>query len=79
MRNVTAHTPATYPYPPYVNVSRHDNHDGVRITVRSGPGDDGSCGHSAFIDLTANEWRAMLADMTKEEYHTSDGEADGTT
>jgi hypothetical protein len=27
MRNITAHTPATYPYPPYVNVSRHDNHD----------------------------------------------------
>lgn len=68
MRYITAHTPATHPYPPYVNVSRHADHDGVRITVRSGPKDDGSDGAVAFIDLSANEWRTMLADMTKEEY-----------
>lgn len=70
MRYISAHTPATYPYPPYVNVSRHPNDDRVRITVRSGPGDDGSCGHSAFIDLTAEEWRAMIGHFTHEEYAT---------
>jgi hypothetical protein len=68
MRNITAQTPATHPYPPYVNVSRHDDHDGVRITVRSGPKEDGSDGSVSFIDLTASEYRALLADMTKEEY-----------
>lgn len=68
MKYITAHTPATHPYPPYVNVSRHDDNAGVRIMVRSGPKEDGSDGSVSFIDLTASEWRAMLADMTKEEY-----------
>lgn len=72
MRYITAHTPATHPYPPYINVSRNDDMKGVRITVRSGPKEDGSDGSVSFIDITASEYRALLADMTKEEYSTAD-------
>lgn len=74
MKYITAFTPQTHPYPAYINISRRDDNTGVRVTVRSGPKEDGSDGSVSFIDLTADEWRAMLADMTKEEY-ASDGKA----
>lgn len=67
MKNLAAFTPATHPYPPYVNVSRHVDHNGVRITVRSPANEDGSCGSTSFIDLNSDEYRKILREMMEAE------------
>jgi hypothetical protein len=65
MRYITAHTPATHSYPPYINVSRNDDMKGVRIIVRSPANPDGSCGSVSFIDLSNAEYKLFL-DMESE-------------
>ena len=66
MKYITAHTPATHPYPPYINVSRNDDMKGVRITVRSPANPDGSCGSVSFIDLSNAEYHKLFLDMESE-------------
>lgn len=68
MKYIAAATLQTHPYPAYINVSRHADHNGVRITMRPAAAEDGSCGAQIFIDLNADEYRQLLADMT-----TADG------
>jgi len=64
VKYIAAATLQTHPYPAYINVSRHSEHNGVRISMRPAANEDGSCGSQVFIDLNADEYRQLLAEMT---------------
>lgn len=68
MKYIAAATLRVHPYPAYINVSRHSEHNGVRISMRpAANGDDGSCSAQVFIDLNADEYASLLAEMTAEQ------------
>lgn len=64
MTYIAAITLQTSPYPAYINVSRHADHNGVRISMRPAANEDGSCSAQVFIDLNADEYDSLLAEMT---------------
>lgn len=64
MKYIAAATLKTHPYPAYINVSRYSEHNGVRISIRPAANEDGSCGSPVFIDLNADEYDSLLAEMT---------------
>lgn len=56
--NIYAYTAMDRSYPPYVSINRTDK-GGVSITARSPAKADGSCGDSAMIELTQDQFSEL--------------------
>jgi len=72
-KNIAAFTPPGANFPPYVSIN--DVGNGVEITVRAAAGADGSCGVSANMTLTYEQFSALMREVAR--YALRDGSHDG--